>query len=331
MISVNNKVEDPASILLRSEELEVVIVPAEGGRIASLRSVRTGVEFLTQARSNRQPIEPSFENLFQYGPCAGAEECLPTVGPCEDCSGGPAPDHGDFWQLPWHVDSFGDRQLNMQALGFSRPLRFARELRVDGASLFFDYTVTNAGSETLPFLYAWHPLFAVEEGDRVVLPAEVDEVKLFYSRTEDLRCTERILMWPIFEDDSRKRDLSVAPAPGAGTAEMIYTQRLHVGRCGLFRKTRQHGLVISFDPNRLPYLGVWACFSGWPLTGNEPKQVAIALEPTTAPFNTLSNAEAAGMAANLEPGSSFRWNLQVDIVSPGISYNDFRSVVQQAP
>jgi len=330
MIPAENKIGNSASVTLQSNELEVVIIPGEGGRIASLRSARSGVEFLTQARFDRKPIEPSLQSLFQCGPCAGAEECLPTVGSCEDCSGGPAPDHGDFWQLPWHVDSFDGRQLRMHAIGFSRPLQFARALRVDGASLHLDYEVTNVGSEPLPFLYAWHPLFAVEEGDRVVLPAEVGEVKLFYSRSAKPGCPERALMWPILDEGPQSRNLSMAPAPESGTAEMVYTQRLHVGRCGLFRKTQQHGIVISFDPNHLPYLGVWACFSGWPLAGSEPKQVAIALEPTTAPFNTLSKAEAAGMAVNLEPGNSFRWNLQVDMVSPGIGYSDFCSVVQQA-
>jgi hypothetical protein len=98
-----------APITLRSNEIEVTVVPQEGGRISSLRSIQSGLEFLTQIRPDRPPVEPGLEASFQRGPCAGVEECLPTVGPCVDCIGGPAPDHGDFWQIPWKVDSLVGR------------------------------------------------------------------------------------------------------------------------------------------------------------------------------------------------------------------------------
>lgn len=331
MISVVSKANDSgSSYVLQSSELEVSIVPVEGGRIASLRSVHSNTEFFTQARSGRKPIKPGLRTSFQSGPCAGAEECLPTVGPCEDCTGGPAPDHGDFWQIPWSVDSYDGEQLCMHAIGFSRPLRFARNLRVDGASLDLDYEVTNIGSEILPFLYAWHPLFVAEEGDWIVLPEEVGEVKLSYSRAKEFGSIDSRIMWPIFNDGSGNRDLSKALAPDAGTAEMVYTQELSVGRCGLFRKQRRQGIILSFDPTHLPYLGIWTCFGGWPSTGDEPKQVAIALEPTIAPFNTLSEAEHASSAVKLEPGKNFRWNLRIELISAVKEPGEFYTLVQQS-
>jgi len=44
-------------LLLKSSKLAIAIVPAEGGRVTSLRCSRTGVEFLTAARANRAPFE----------------------------------------------------------------------------------------------------------------------------------------------------------------------------------------------------------------------------------------------------------------------------------
>ena len=46
---------------------------------------------------------------------------------------------------------------------------------------------------------------------------------------------------------------------------MIYTERLHVGHSGVFRSAQRQGVIVSFDPVQLPYLGVWLCFGGWPL------------------------------------------------------------------
>ena len=312
-----------SSITIRTDEIEVTVIPQEGGRISSLRSIRSGLEFLTQARSGRPAIEPGLEASFQRGPCAGAEECLPTVGPCADCTGGPAPDHGDFWQVPWQVDSLVGRRLKMHAIGFSRSLRFERIIEVNEASASLDYRVVNLGSKPLSFLYAWHPLFSVEAGDRVVLPSEVADVTLSYSQDEALERDGRDLLWPALQNERGLRDLSVAMAPDQKTAEMIYTRRLHVGRCGLFRRNYGQGVIVSFDSSRLPYLGVWFCFGGWPVSGAEPKQVAIALEPTTAPCNTLSDSERAGSAITLDAGCSFTWDLRADLTSSGLTYPSF--------
>jgi galactose mutarotase-like enzyme len=325
----DHTVANAAAITLRSDELEVIIIPAEGGRIASLRSISSGLEFLTQARSDRQIIKPGLETAFQRGPCAGAEECLPTVGPCADCTGSPAPDHGDFWQIPWNVDSHDERRLEMHAVGFSRPFRFERIIEVDGASLLLGYRIVNIGSMSYSFVYAWHPLFAVEAGDRVVLPTEVAEVTLSYSRNQAPGPEAKPLEWPELRDSKGIRDLSVAGEPHHQTAEMIYTRTLHVGRCGLFRGKHQQGVIISFDPSQLPYLGVWLCFGGWPVDGPEPKQAAVALEPTNAPCSTLSEAEQAGLAVCLAPERAFTWDLKVDLTPRGVSYEDFCARVWQ--
>jgi galactose mutarotase-like enzyme len=316
-------------ITLRTDEIEVTVVPKEGGRIASLRSLQSGLEFLTQTRSVRPAIDPGLEASFQRGPCAGAEECLPTVGFCVDCTGGAAPDHGDFWQIPWQVDSLAGTRLAMHAVGFSRPLRIERVIEVSEASLSLSYRVVNIGPKPLSFLYAWHPLFAVEAGDRLVLPPDVADVTLSYSRDETLERDGRDILWPALQNKKGLRDLSLAMAPHHQTAEMIYTRKLHIGRCGLYRQNQKQGIIVSFDSSRLPYLGVWLCFGGWPVSGSEPKQVAIALEPTTAPCNTLSDAERSGLAVSLAPECSFTWSLQIGLTSPGLTYPSFVAYVQQ--
>ena len=65
------------------------------------------------------------------------------------------------------------------------------------------------------------------------------------------------------------------------------------------------------------------------VTGPEPKQVAVALEPATAPCNTLATAEASRLAIVLAPGNSFSWNLHIERTRPGASYDDFCAFVQQ--
>ena len=317
---------DAERVRLANEELAVEVVPAEGGRIASLRSLRSGLEFLTQARAGRAAVKPGLKTEFATGPCAGAEECLPTVGASADREGRPTPDHGDFWQIPWTVDATGEDALRMHALGFSRPLWFERQLFLRGPRLHMNYLVRNVGLEPVSMLYAWHPLFAVTGGDRVVLPVEVGAMTLRYSSDKRLAPLGSDLIWPLAQSTTGVTvDLSMAQDAGAETAEMLYTRRLRVGRCGLYRWVERQGVVVSFDTELLPYLGLWLCYGGWP---DEPKQVAVALEPTVAPCGTLAEAEATGMTPHLTPGAQFSWSIAVDLTVPNVSYEEFAALVQ---
>lgn len=313
----------PEPYLLQNAELAVIVLPAEGGRIASLVSRRSGLEFLTQARADRAPVEPSLSAAFRDGPCAGIEECLPTIGACgEETEGGAVPDHGDFWQLGWDIDGTPDQEhLRLQATGFSRPLRFWKELLLEGRALHVRYGVENLSSSPISFLYACHPLFAVSEGDRVVLPEEIRELELNYSFGGRLGTPGTTISWPHPKDSGI--DLRVVGARNDAIAEMLYTDRLQRGCCGLYRAAAGQGLVISFDTTQLPYLGLWLCYGGWPDPDVEPLQYAVALEPTFAPLNTLLEAQRAELAPVLAPGKSQQWSIAFQITTPGIPLADF--------
>jgi len=99
------------------------------------------LEFLTQSRRDRRFSQAGFETRFQDGYCAGIEECLPTVGHLALRRKGPAPDHGDFWQLPWQVFAASDRDVSMFAVGFSRTLRFQKRLSLEDKTLRVAYTI----------------------------------------------------------------------------------------------------------------------------------------------------------------------------------------------
>lgn len=314
----------PESCLLENETLSVAVRPGEGGRIASLRSRQSGVEFLTQVSAVPQFGEPGVDAAFRNGYCAGVEECLPTVGPSEaDAEGGPVPDHGDFWQIAWTLDQPAtSNDLLLSAEGFSRPFRFSKALTLHGSRLQVDYCVENLADRPLTFLYACHPLFAVDPGDLVLLPSDVESLRLDYSRGGRLGCRGTSIQWPR-PKAMPGTDLSRVGAAADRTAEMFYTERLQDGRCGVYRCGPQQGLTVDFDTARLPYLGVWLCYGGWPDEGDRPLQYAVALEPTLAPRNTLAEARRAGSARKLEPGERYTWSIGFQVSRPGLSFAEF--------
>ncbi|QEE31405.1 DUF4432 family protein [Terriglobus albidus] len=307
-------------MVLTNGSLSVSIVPEEGGRISSLVSRVTGIEFLTQSTNEDLHLKPGLDAQFQHGACAGIEECLPTVGICDDTTaGGPVPDHGDFWQLSWRVTAQSADNAALAANGFSRPLLFQKTISLQESGLSIRYRVQNIGQRDTSFLYACHPLFAIEPGDRVVLPSEAETLQLTYSRTGRMGKPGDQVAWPGNEFDV------VLPAE-AGDAEMLYSGKLSTGRCGLFRSEGKQGLLLSFSPQKLPYLGLWLCYGGWP-GGSAPQQYAVALEPTTAPCGTLKEAHEKGLAFQLAPGEAFEWELGIHLTPSGITWETFRGAV----
>lgn len=297
---------EQAPIMLRSEQMEAMVLPQEGGRIASLRSLRTGLEFLAQSNRQYTQLRPSVSARFQDGPSAGIEECLPSVAPCgPETLGGAVPDHGDFWQLEWTVESLDSRSTALSATGFSRPLHFSKEVLLDGSSLWLRYRAQNTGSEVTSFLYACHPLLAVEAGDRIALPDDVRELELYYSRRQRLGNPGRIA-WPVTDNGVH---LDTVGGPEAGTAEMFYSSRFSDSHCAILRQATGQQIGITFSLDTLPYLGLWICCGGWPDDSSYPLQYAVAFEPTTSPCNSLREAQESGTAVTLEPGASLRWEI----------------------
>lgn len=310
----------PQVYCLRSRELAVTLLPANGGKIASIKSLPVGTEFLLSGARPERVADYPLDAGFEESDCAGWDECLPSVSASgAETPGGAVPDHGDFWRLPWTVLSASANQLTLRADGLSRPLRFTRSFAVSEAELRIAYAVENIGNTAMPYLYAAHPLFAVDAGDRILLPREVHGLRLHDSLNARLKAP---VGWPQTEAAGSAIALDTVGAASDGTAEMLYTPRLRRGFCGLYRKRAQQGLTVSFPVEWLPYLGMWLCCGGWPEAGE--KQYAVALEPTVAPCGSLAQAIREGLAPVLDAGEVRTFLLKVQLTRPGTSYEQFR-------
>lgn len=302
-------------IAMQSKDLCVDVLPDNGGRVASIRCIRTGTEFLVGGSDYDAKAQFVNDARFEASDCAGMDECLPTVsisGP--ETAGGNAPDHGDLWRHSWRVEQQSANDVLLATECFSRPLSFTRRLRVQAAEVQLDYRIGNLSEMPVPFLYACHPLFAVEAGDRLILPRETDKVRLHYSRGDRVDPAVESLDWPLVADGDAKIALDRIGEASDGTAEMLYTDRLARGVCALYRARKRQALVMRFDKNVLPYLGLWLCCGGWPDNPVHQKQYAVAMEPTVAPCGSLAAAIAAGAAPILAPHGVFAFSLCLEVL-----------------
>ena len=311
------------NVLIQAGACRVAVLPHLGGKIASI--FVNGHELL---QAPLAPPGPRTQTMsFDAGDASGWDECLPSVAECDvPIPGGSAhvPDHGDLWRVAWDRQGSGIREQGLEGQGvslrgecFSLPLVLERSLAVSerksGWRLDLDYKLTNTGTVPVPWSWAAHPLFVAAPGDRIVLPESIRTLRLEGSGGERLGKGGATVEWPIAKLASGgQTDLSVAKAPDSGIGDKLFAGPLTAAEnwCALERVSARLRIKVSFDSAVTPYLGLWICYGAWPDRPG-PKQVCVALEPATAPVDSL--AKTGPWSLTLNPGQSSLWTMHVDL------------------
>ena len=302
-------------ILLSSDSLQVETIPELGAKISSMKMMPSGAELL------QQPLRPYSERshtmAFDESDASGFDECLPSVAGCEYPSAVgrvAVPDHGDFWRVPFSSEP-ADNSLTLQATGFSLPLEFTKKLTLEKNELRIDYSVRNVGKTPTEFAWSAHPLFLVDAGDLVLLPPSSKKVTIEGSGKERLGKAGREYSWPLAQlDDGTTVDLSRCGEAGDETGDKLYLSAPHEGWCAIERTHLKARVEVRFDAAVTPYLGLWLCYGGWPLQ-QDNRQQCVALEPCTAPVDSLAIAAENGKAKKLAPQAKFGWSISIRVLS----------------
>lgn len=300
-------------VVLANHQLRVEILPRLGGKISSIRTQPEQHELL------QQPLRPYAERTatmaFDQGDASGWDECLPSVAQCEvQTPSGTitVPDHGDFWRVPVRARQQGNR-VELESDGISLPLHFSRTLCLEGPCLSVEYRVRNTSDVRVPYAWSAHPLFAVEAGDRIVLPASAGEFVVEGSGHQRLGSAGSKHVWPrVTLNDGGKANLSIAGKISDDVGDKIYMAAPTEGWCAIDRVRLARRITVRFAPETLPWLGLWLCYGGWPEADGE-RQYAVALEPCTAPVDSLAVALAKGWARTLAPSASAEWRIQFEL------------------
>lgn len=311
------------NVLIRAGKCVVTVLSQFGGKIAS---IRIGERELLQ-----QPLTPISTRTrtmaFDAGDASGWDECLPSVAACRvetEAGSAEIPDHGDLWRVEWEP-ALGAREqglpssaaLTMIGRCFSLPLELERRMELvevgEGWRLKLQYTLINTGSNSVPWSWAAHPLFAVEQDDRILLPESIHSLRLEGSGGGRLGKGGDTVSWPIARlVDGGEADLRVAEAADSGIGDKLFAGPLNAAEnwCVLERPSAGVRIRVTFDAVATPYLGLWICYGGWPERPG-PKQECVALEPATAPVDSL--AVRGEWSRVLEPGGCLNWAMNVDL------------------
>jgi len=309
-------------IRLQSDTLTVTILPTAGGNISELVDLRTGRNWLWA--NPHIPIQRNRRG-DDYGydlDSGGWDEILLSVTADElDLPGNQVrsiPDHGDLIRREWSVvdTDRGGARCDLQVSGELLNYDFRRSvvLAADRAQMLVNYSLTNNDRMAWPWYWCAHALIAVQPDMQIELPAELP----FRVESSSLEpgLAEQPQAWPGFElPGSMPLDLSrsfAASGHQQNFAAKIFVKSPDNGSISVAVPGSDEKLTMVFDRHQLPWLGLWINNYGWSGCGSAP-YVNLGIEPSTTPYDSVSEAIRHNAVALLEPGETRSWSLAVEL------------------
>jgi galactose mutarotase-like enzyme len=294
------------AIALRSQEIEVIVVPALGMKLTNLRRLR-GREWLWRNEQIPLRLPKSGASYVETADSGGWDECFPTVGPSLDL-----PDHGELWSADWTSSVYehaGGTTLSGSAVGHARAYEFHREVTLDPEEpvVRFRYRLRHTGRETFPWIWSSHPLLSVQPGSTLLLPS-VSQVRLDAVHGRGDLARGDTVSWA--GAVGGEQDRLVFPSEG-GWALKAFADVGSSGRVVLTDPRQGERLEMVVRPDEVPQVGLWINCRGWAPPGRQP-YYNLALEPCIGAPDRLEDAlHEWGTAQFLQPGEERTWGLEV--------------------
>jgi hypothetical protein len=233
------------------------------------------------------------------------DDCFPNVAagyyPGEGYANVLLPDLGEWTHGSWDVLTADPTAITMERRGDRLAYLAQKTLRVvDETTLMFSYRVENHGSFPIRYLWSAHPLIAVPNNYRLIVPGDEITFSTFPADGQSYR-------WP----RRGETDLACEWIPGR-TSLKVFLSGLQDGWCEL--QMPEYTIRLTFSLATTPVLGIWFNNYGFPSRSANPFR-CIAVEPCTSPSDLLDDCDAAAYPV-LSAGGAASWVLRMQIAPP---------------
>ncbi|TFD96988.1 DUF5107 domain-containing protein [Jeotgalibacillus sp. R-1-5s-1] len=292
------------AFILENDSLKAVILPDFGGKLASLYDKKADYEWLYQSHLEELRLPHYGASFGDYTP-SGFDEMFPGIdkGP-HPLNGKIVPDHGEVWAMPWLVVAKGETWITMSVESPVFPYKLEKTVTLLKDGLEFRYKAENTGEA--PFSYIWtpHALLNMNEHTKIEVPEDCTEVITVEKGTKHLGEWGTHHPYPVTtsKGTGEQLDLSRMEPIEAETVEKFYfLNRMKQGWCRTVQEDLGRKLVYTFDPEKVPYLGVWKTHGGFQGDYN------FALEPCTGIYDDVYVAEKIDKVSKIPPESNHKW------------------------
>ena len=297
---IHTTYKDRPALRVTTSTLSALILPEDGGKLASVVSTRDGFEFLCQ---NPCPVYArlAYDGSYVASECASWDDMFPTIDPYTPTEGEYAgvtyPDHGEVCRLPMTVTEEGD-SLTLSCTSRLFAVDFQKTLtpEADGA-LAITYTITNRGQEDFPYVWAAHCMLRGSDDLTITTPYPAD-ASVAYTFGPDGR-----------ETFPRESLMGYAPRTGAAY-KFYYTQPTDGGFLRADYTATGHSFEMDYraDAAAIPYVGLW--FNN----GSFKELYNLALECASAPYDAPHKAMEKGYCSELGAGETLVFSVRVRVV-----------------
>ena len=95
--------------------------------------------------------------------------------------------------------------------------------------------------------------------------------------------------------------------PGESNYKYYVKEKIKEGKCAFFNPKLGKHILIKYDADKLPYLGIWVNDGGFKDMYN------FAFEPATLPYDNTPNAAERGLEFSIAPHESYEFKIKIDI------------------
>ena len=306
-------------VCLQNSSVAISFLPGAGGNISVITDLQTGRNWLWQNPHLPITNNRSGENYGQSLDSGGWDEILLSIATSEieatNSTRVEIADHGDLVRQSWTAeiqsDTNGNQRCRMTAGGATLNYDFVRMVRLqsDAPIITFDYSLTNNEAFEWPFYWCPHALLDAQSGMTIELPPDLP----FHLDGAEVPAIER---WPRLPVEGRPSlDLSNSfAADGEVFAHKVFARSPSDGTVSVVAPGTNERLTMTFDPDVLPWLGLWINNRGWSGCGSEPHQ-NLGLEPSTTNYDCVAEAVRNDAIDWIQPGETRAWTLTVELTA----------------
>ncbi len=302
--------KDQPAVAIENDLLRFVFLPETGASLASIVWKHGNRELLVQRPEPGYRRVP-FGGSYVDAECSGMDDMFPTIDACHyerfPWEGVKLPDHGEIWNLPFHVE-FNPDVVELRTNGVRLPYTFMKRAEFsDVQTLRLSYHAENPTPFDLDFLWAAHFMLKAQPGVRLKVPEACRVAQAVFTNTGSIGAYGQEFSFPTFTDERGVlRDMSRMGEEDGSCEKFYLKEKLSDGYCGVLYPD---GLLfeVLFPVERVPYLGVLFNQGGF------RDIFSLFIEPCTAPLDRPDVARLMGKHSVIPAHASYDWHLEIRI------------------
>lgn len=295
--------KDVFAFELITRQSTALVVPSQGGKLASFRDRDSGKEYLLQNPSETF-LKTGLSDSFVDGECCGFDDMFPTIDPVSvtDQNGKTLhyPDHGEVCRVPFDYEATAS-SLTLRYVSAYMDYEYVKTFTEseDGA-LHIAYRITNRSDGDLDVLWAAHCLIYAEQGGQVLLPfADGETVDVMFDLTGRFKAGERLA----YTSELLRSEWQ----EGVPSCKKLYFPRKAPQGFVAYRYPAGDVFTMAFDREMLPCIGVWENL------GSLHGVYCLGLEPASVGYDTVKNAEAYGQKRPIKQGDTMAFSITLSV------------------